>query len=284
MCKLQPRSRSVKVRDINMRYADWGGEGPLLLMLHGAMRTSRSWDAVARALRDEYHVISLDARGHGDSDWTRRGYRFSHRVEDMGAFCRELGIRDATAVGHSNGAVVFAMLADKHPEFFRGLVLLEPMLVVGETPGELPPPRRTSRRRRTWSTRDELREYLKQHPATRGWREDVILDVVDQETMELANGRIDMKWSPDTLNMDDRQGERFDLRPILGATGLPTLFVASQQRASRFADVQPIAAATPNFHFTTVNDTGHNMYMERPDAVASLIASFLSGNTIPGAV
>ena len=151
MCKLQPRSRSVKVRDINMRYADWGGEGPLLLLLHGAMRTSRSWDAVARALRDEYHVISLDARGHGDSDWTGRGYRFSHRVEDMRAFCRELGIQDATAVGHSNGAVVFAMLADQHPEFFRGLVLLEPMLVVGETPGELPPPRRTSRRRRTWS-------------------------------------------------------------------------------------------------------------------------------------
>ena len=112
----------------------------------------------------------------------------------------------------------------------------------------------------------------------------MILDVVDQETMVLADGRIDMKWSPDTLNMDDRQGERFDLRPILGSTGLPTLFVASEQRASRFADVQPIAAVTPNFHLTTVNNTGHNMYMERPDAVASLIASFLSGSEIPGVV
>ena len=284
MSKPQPRSMSVKVRDINMRYADWGGDGPLLLLLHGAMRTSRSWDAVARALRDQYHVISPDARGHGDSDWTERGYRFSHRVEDMRAFCRELGIRDATAVGHSNGAVVFTMLADRHPEFFRGLVLLEPMLVVGETPGELPPPRRTGRRRRTWADRDELREYLKQHPATRGWREDVVLDVVDHETMVLADGRIDMKWSPDTLNTDDRQGERFDLRPILSAARLPTLFVASRQRASRFADVQPIAAETPNFHFTTVNNTGHNMYMERPDAVASLIASFLGGSAIPGEV
>ena len=281
---MQPQEQSVQVRGINLRYVDWGDHGPLLLLLHGAMRTSRSWDAVARGLCDRFHVLSLDARGHGNSDWTERGYRFDSRVEDVNAFCDELGLEEAIAVGHSNGAVVFAMLADQHPEYFRGLVLLEPMLVVGEVPGELPPPRRTSRRRRTWGNREELREYLKQHPATKDWRADVILDVVNHETMELPDGRIDMKWSPDTLNIDDRQGERFDLRPILGATGLPTLLIASEERASRFADVRPIAAETANFHLATVRDTGHNMYMERPDAVVSLIHSFFGGEPIPGAV
>ena len=37
----------------------------------------------------------------------------------------------------------------------------------------------------------------------------MILDVVNHETMELPDGRIDMKWSPDTVNLEERQGEIF---------------------------------------------------------------------------
>ena len=254
----------------------------MLLLLHGAMRTSRSWDAVARTLRPHYHVISLDARGHGDSDWTARGYKFSNRLEDVSAFCDKLGLENVTAVGHSNGAVVFAMLAKKRPELFSRLVLLEPMLFV-EAPGEVPP-RRSNRPRRTWSSREELHAYLKQHRVAGRWREDVVLDVVNHETMELPDGRIDMKWSPDTVNLEERQGEYFDLRPFFQNAGLPILFIVSGERTERFRDVQDLPARVPSFHFTKVQDTGHNMYMERPDAVASLVRTFVGGGKTPGVV
>ena len=308
---MQPENHFVKVRGITLRYVDWGDNGPLLLLLHGAMRTSRSWDAVARSLRPHYHVISLDARGHGDSEWTARGYRFTNRVEDVSAFCDLIGLDvgrgDVTAVGHSNGAVVFAMLAKRRPELFSRLVLLEPMLFV-EAPGEVPP-RRSNRPRRTWSSREELHAYLKQHRAAGRWREDVILDVVNHETMELPqpifiaprmyippwlwfrhetmelpDGRIDMKWSPDTVNLEERQGEYFDLRPFFRNAGLPILFIVSGERTQRFRDVQDLPARVPSFHFTKVQDTGHNMYMERPDAVASLVRAFVGGGEIPGMV
>ncbi len=258
----------------------------MLLLLHGAMRTSRSWDAMARDLRPDFHVISLDARGHGDSDWTARGYRFSNRVRDVSAFCDLIGLdvgrEDVTVVGHSNGAVVFAMLAAKRPELFSRLVLLEPMLFV-EAPAEVPP-RRSNRPRRTWSSREELHTYLKQHRAAGRWREDVILDVVNHETMELPDRRIDMKWSPETVNLEERQGEYFDLRPFFQNAGLPIQFIVSGERTQRFHDVQDLPARVPSFHFTRVQDTGHNMYMERPDAVASLIRAFVGGGEIPGMV
>ena len=286
LTELPPQDHFVKVRGITLRYVDWGDNGPLLLLLHGAMRTSRSWDAVARSLRPHHHVISLDARGHGDSEWTARGYRFSNRVEDVSAFCDLMGLdvgrEDVTVVGHSNGAVVLAMLAKRRPELFSRLVLLEPMLFV-EAPGEVPP-RPSNRPRRTWSSREELHAYLKQHRAAGRWREDVILDVVNHETMELPDGRIDMKWSSDTVNLEERQGEYFDLRPFFQNAGLPIQFIVSGERTQRFRDVQDLPARVPSFHFTRVQDTGHNMYMERPDAVASLIRAFVGGGEIPGVV
>ena len=282
MTEIPPQDHFVKVRGITLRYVDWGDNGPLLLLLHGAMRTSRSWDAVARNLRPHHHVISLDARGHGDSDWTARGYKFSNRLEDVSAFCDKLGLENVTVVGHSNGAVVFAMLAKKRPELFSRLVLLEPMLFV-EAPGEVPP-RRSNRPRRTWSSREELHAYLKQHRAAGRWREDVVLDVVNHETMELPDGRIDMKWSADTVNLEERQGEYFDLRPFFQNAGLPIQFIVSGERTQRFRDVQDLPARVPSFHFTKVQNTGHNMYMERPDAVASLIRAFVGGGEIPGVV
>lgn len=123
-----PASHAVAVNGIRLRYADWGGDGAPMLLLHGDMRTGRSWDAVARRLSDRFRVIAPDARGHGDSDWTQRGYRFAERAQDLAAFCDALGLRDAIGVGHSTGGVVMTLCAQRRPRIFGKLTLLEPML------------------------------------------------------------------------------------------------------------------------------------------------------------
>ena len=82
-------------------------------MLHGDMRTSRSWDAVARDLSSRFRVIAMDARGHGDSDWTPRGYAFRERAEDLTAFCERLGLSGVIGVGHSTGGVVMSLVAQR---------------------------------------------------------------------------------------------------------------------------------------------------------------------------
>ena len=69
-----PTSHSYFSQRLRLHYVDWGNEGaPPLLMIHGGRDHCRNWDWVAEALRDDYHIIAPDLRGHGDSQWMKGG-------------------------------------------------------------------------------------------------------------------------------------------------------------------------------------------------------------------
>ena len=88
-----PISRFVEVNKALIHALDWGGSGTPLLLVHGAMRTGRSWNAVARRLKDTYRVISVDIRGHGDSGATVDGNDTSSRMKDILAILKICGNR-----------------------------------------------------------------------------------------------------------------------------------------------------------------------------------------------
>ena len=277
---IEPTSQFVKVRGIRLRYVDWGGDAPVMLLLHGDMRTSRSWDAVARRLSDDYRVIALDMRGHGDSDWTPRGYRFTERVDDLAAFCEELGLREVIGVAHSTGGVVMALCARQHPGTFSQLALMEPMVVVDDRFHKMVAGREHAERS-TWKSRDALHEYLKQHPATSNWHPEVLGDVVAHEAYCRKDGLFDMKWSSATFNWKDRDGDHVDLKPVFAELGLPILFIRSSGHQTRIKELNEVQDGIPRFHRLTIEKTGHNMYMERPDAISDALKLFAAGENIP---
>src|SRR5690348_10982585 len=55
---------------LRLSYLDWGGSGDPIVFLHGGALTAHTWDLVCIGLRGTYRCISLDLRGHGDSDWS----------------------------------------------------------------------------------------------------------------------------------------------------------------------------------------------------------------------
>src|SRR5213594_4770592 len=66
------RSRVVRVGTLGLHYLEWGSaDHPPLLFLHGGSAHAHWFDAVAPAFADRYHVVSLDQRGHGESEWAR---------------------------------------------------------------------------------------------------------------------------------------------------------------------------------------------------------------------
>ena len=269
-----PTSRFVQASGVRLHFADWGGDGlPTLLLLHGDMRTSRSWDAVARELRGDFHVLALDMRGHGDSDWPESGYTFAQRVDDLEAFADAVGLRGAATAAHSTGGVVATLLAKRRPDIFSRLMLLEPMVVVTESFQRMVS-KRAETPRRTWASRAEMRDYLKWHRMTGKWRDDVIEDVAAHESYARADGRLDMKWATASMAWKEREGDYPDLRPALRALGKPILFAMSDSRAAAFAEVTRIAERTADFDTLTIADSGHNMYMDQPSAVAEAARRF----------
>ena len=276
----EPSSSFASVSGIRFHYVDWGRpsggpDRPTLFLLHGDMRTSRSWDAVARHLCEQFHVIALDSRGHGDSEWPDSGYSFAQRIDDLEAFADFIQLRNVVAVAHSTGAVVAAMLSERRPDFFSKLMLLEPMVVVTEAFQRMVSVRAV-RPRRTWVNRDEMYDYLKRHPMTGKWRDDVIRDVVAHEAFELPDGRLDMKWANASMDWKEREGDYHDIRPTLRTLGKPIQFIVSDSRADSFQDVVEIAEETADFSMITIPDSAHNMYMDQPDLVADAVVRFVS--------
>ena len=66
-----------------------------------------------------------------------------------------------------------------------------------------------------------------------------------------------------------------DLKPVLKNISLPMLLVVGGSRTSEFEEALSLAENLDNMQSVVIADTGHNMYMERPDAVAEVARKFM---------
>jgi lipase len=105
---------------------EWGDPGaPLLVCLHGVTSHGGRFRRLADGLAGRFHVLSLDLRGHGRSEWEPPWSLETH-VADV---VETIGSR-AVWVGHSYGGRIAVELAARHPELVERLVLLDPALQV----------------------------------------------------------------------------------------------------------------------------------------------------------
>lgn len=99
------------------------GSGPPLLLLSGQANNHHWWDGV----RDDFaHVrttVTLDYRGTGDSDKPDAPYSIALFAQDALAVLDELGIRSADLYGTSMGGRTAQILAARHPDRVRKLIL-----------------------------------------------------------------------------------------------------------------------------------------------------------------
>lgn len=122
-----PTSHGFVSQRLRLHYADWGNrDAPPLLLVHGGRDHCRSWDWVAEALRDRWHVIAPDLRGHGDSAWSPDGnYEMSAFVYDLAQLVHQLDAGPVTIVAHSLGGNVATRYTGLYPENVRKLVSIE---------------------------------------------------------------------------------------------------------------------------------------------------------------
>jgi pimeloyl-ACP methyl ester carboxylesterase len=158
-----PTSRIYFSQRLRLHYVDWGNPGaPPLLLVHGGRDHCRNWDWVAAALRDDWHVLAPDLRGHGDSQWSPDGnYAIAGYVYDLAQLIHQQQLAPVTIIAHSLGGMIALRYAGIYPDCVRKLVAIEGL---GPSPRRLAERSKNGIAERMQNWIDELRSLAGRMP------------------------------------------------------------------------------------------------------------------------
>ncbi len=249
--------------------ADPGRDRPTLFCLHFLGGSARAWAAVASRLEPVLRCRAIDLPGFGDACGAI-GYTVAEMADAVAAAISAEAPERWLLAGHSMGAKVAAVLARRSEDGAAGLGgLAGLMLLAGSPPG--PEPIEQSRRQAMlgWFAGDAA--------ASRGEAEqfiDAAGALLDAELREAVVSEV-LRAAPAAWRAWLEFGSREDWSAEIGVLLTPTLLIAGADDADLGAAAQRrlmaphFAAAT----LVTLPDAAHLLLLERPDAVAALIAA-----------
>ena len=278
-----PTSHEFRLGDMRFHYLDWGNKDrPTIVFLHGGALNAHTWDLVCLALRDDYHCVALDQRGHGDSDWAPvdasggADYTMGAQLADTKGFVDHLGLDKFILVGMSLGAINSLNFAIHYPEMLSNLVIIDA----------------GPEMRRPGSSR--IRDFVN------GVAETVTIESIIEKALEF-NPRRDPKilrrslmhalrqqpdgtwrWKYDrrrfqVLDQEKHRAERAALADGLSRVTCPTLIVrGGESDVFHEEDGIRLAARLPDGKFVTVPRAGHTVQGDNPKDLVAELRRFLT--------
>ena len=122
-----PTSHLYFSQRLRLHYVDWGNhDAPALLLIHGGRDHCRNWDWVAERLKDRYHVVAPDLRGHGDSEWASgASYNDINYAYDIAQLVLQKKMEPVTIIAHSLGGSIALLYSGIFPETVKKVVAIE---------------------------------------------------------------------------------------------------------------------------------------------------------------
>ena len=279
----QPASGYVKANGIRQHYLEWGAPGaPTVVMLHGIGLCASVWSQTARQLAREYRVLSLDLRGHGDSDKPAGGYTFPELGRDLAGAVQELGLRQPFAVGHSAGGSAAIIAQALSPGTLGPTVIIDSRVggsrALSARPELRDRPARTRRKRTVWASRDALYEAYRNRGVFRSWDEQVFADCIDGGTRRLDDGRVELKCPPEVEAVFYEQRATLNSSPyVTGLRGDYLILLGNYSGAQTLDDpgIQEFIRETDSAEIKIAPKGSHFLPMEEPDWVTNEILEFL---------
>ena len=123
----EPADRNVTVNGMNFHYLEWAAPAtPSSSCSTEAASRPHSWDFVSLPLSEHYHIIAMDQRGHGDSDWAPDGdYTIEAHQGDIDGFISALGLDGFHLIGHSMGGRNSYVWASNNSRKLKSLVIVD---------------------------------------------------------------------------------------------------------------------------------------------------------------
>jgi pimeloyl-ACP methyl ester carboxylesterase len=258
----------------------WASEGPggVVVLLHGGGQTRHSWDrTAARLTAAGSTAVTLDARGHGESDWDPdRDYSIDGFVGDLLTFVATLD-RAPVLVGASLGGITSLVAAGEHPGLATGLVLVDVVVSVEQAGVDRIKSFLTAHHDGFASLEDVASAIEAYNPVRRRSRN---LDGLRKNVRQRDDGRWYWHWDPEFISNDDEPQRRTDrqrLRRAASAITIPTLIVRGlQSDIVSDAGVADMQRLIPEARIVEVPQAGHMVAGDDNDVFANRLVEFLS--------
>jgi len=271
-----PTDRYANVNGLRLHYLDWGNEHlPHVLLLHGVRLQAHTWDMSALHLRDHYHLVALDQRGHGDSDWTSDKHfnddTFDLMLDDTHGIVEHLGWNQFVLVGMSMGGITAMRYASKYPEKLKALCIVDiaPTTLQSGVLSMEGFKLETETLSRFDDFLNRAHKFMPHRPVAQ------LRYSLMHSLKQLPDGR----W---TWKQDHRPGAVRRLTPLadlwadLPKVSAPTLLMRGAQSNVLAPDVAEKAAATfPRGKLVTIDPATHNVHSDNPNAFAEALHAFL---------
>ena len=281
-------SQFLQIRELRYHVRRWPRPGaPKMVLLHGWMDVSASFQFLVDALRRDWDVYAPDWRGYGLTGWGRADcYWLPDYVADLDFLLQQIEAEPVNLVGHSLGGNVAALYAGVRAGRVAKLVNLEGFGMQATRPEQAP------KRYARWL--DELREPSQLRPyesfaalADRLQKNNARLSREKAEFLarhwgkEEEGGSVLLRSDPAHKIVNPVLYRYEEVRacwqqvtaPVLwvdadGSDTLKRLGLDAAQHAER-------RAAFRNLTYVTIQDAGHMLHHDQPEAVARVIEDFL---------
>ena len=275
--RVQPQDKTVTANGHTLHYLDWGNAGATtMVLLHGLRGHAHSWDDLSAAVCQDYHVLAVDQRGRGDSDWAKDGdYSTDAYVADLVGFCDALNLDSFVLVGHSMGGRNSMTFGGSHPEKLQKLIIVD----VGPEFDPRGSQRIAQEIINVPEEFDSFEAVVEYQGKQNTFASDAVLRRrLQYATKELPNGKFG--WRYDILIREQRRQGTVppsqDLWPEVPKITCPTLVVRgaetdilSPQVAQRMLDVMP------NAQLVEIPRAGHMVFEDNPEDFIAAVREFL---------
>ena len=273
--KSSPLDKTVGVNGMKLHYLDWGNENaPDMFLLHGFSGHAHAWDFFASSMCDRYHIVALDQRGHGDSDWSSDGYNHSAYVADVESFVDRVGLRKFLLIGHSMGGMNAIAYAGRHTVEVDKLVIVD----IGPDVAE------AGIRRIKTASRDPKEEFDSPEDAitlARSQNPRANPEMLAHRTVHAIKPLAGGKW---TWKYDKKLRQpgalasvgASDLWDVLPRITCPTLIVRGELSDILSRETaEKMQRVVPNARLVEVAGAGHTVPLDNPEGFEEAVMEFL---------
>jgi pimeloyl-ACP methyl ester carboxylesterase len=257
---------------------------PAVVFLHGGGQTRRSWGRAAAAVTERgWQAVTVDFRGHGESDWSADGdYRVTTFAEDVLEVLRRLPPRPVVVGASLGGFTAMLLAGELAPDAVRAVVLVDIVPDMNQSGASRIHDFMADRMTSGFESLDEVADMIQQYNPHRPRPTD--LDGL-KTNLRRRDGRWYWHWDPKfidgTAALPPIEVTEVDRMHAAVASilrkGIPMLLVrgqmsdlVTQERADEFL------ARFPAVGFVDVGGAGHMVAGDRNDLFADAVVEFLS--------